>query len=90
MQYLTYLHHSDIWIQKKKILKQSKPSVKNLKNEGILIIDFFNTKKIISNLVESKKKDYPELHLKSIEKSKKVFKNIQFTDGGKNLNLLKK
>ena len=58
---------------------------KNLKNEGILIIDFFNSKKIISNLVEFEQKTLSGITFKINRKIEEGFilKNIQFTDSGK-------
>ena len=49
------------------------------------------SKKIISNLVESEQKHYPESHLKSIEKSKKglLLKIFNLQIKWKNLNLQK-
>ena len=65
---------------------------KNLKNEGILIIDFFNSKKIISNLVESEQKTLSGITFKINRKIEEGFilKNIQFTDSGKKFQFTEK
>ena len=65
---------------------------KNLKNEGILIIDFFNSKKIISNLVEYEQKRLSGITFKINRKIEEGFiiKNIQFTDNGKKFEFTEK
>ena len=67
-------------------------TIENLKNEGILIIDFFNSKKIISNLVESEQKTLSGITFKINRKIEKGFiiKNIQFTDSGKKFEFTEK
>jgi len=57
----------------------------NLKNEGILIIDFMNTKKVISNLIKYENKKVNCINFK-IERriiKKHIIKNIILTDNGK-------
>lgn len=57
----------------------------NLKNEGTLIIDFMNTKKVISNLTNYENKEVNCINFK-IERSvhkKNIIKNIKFSDNGK-------
>ena len=65
---------------------------KNLKNKGILIIDFFNSKKIISNLVETEQKTLSGITFKINRKVEKGFilKNIQFKDRGKKFEFTEK
>jgi ubiquinone/menaquinone biosynthesis C-methylase UbiE len=55
----------------------------NLKKEGILIIDFMNTKKVIANLVLNEKKtiDYIQFDITRQLKEGYILKDIQITDG---------
>lgn len=56
--------------------------VKNLKKDGILIIDFMNVKKIINNLVskESKKINSVEFYITRELKDNYILKNISIND----------
>lgn len=65
---------------------------KNLKNEGILILDFFNSKKIISNLVEYEQIKLSGITFKINRKIEEGFilKNIQFTDNEKKFEFTEK
>ena len=58
---------------------------KNLKKDGILVIDFMNAKKVCLNLVEKEIKsvDYIDFFIKRKIKSGFILKDIQFTDKGK-------
>lgn len=58
---------------------------KNLKKDGILVIDFMNAKKVCLNLVvkEMKSVDYIDFYIERKIKSGFIQKDIQFTDKGK-------
>ena len=58
---------------------------KNLKKDGILVIDFMNAKKVCLNLVEKEMKsvDYIDFYIERKIKSGFIQKDIQFTDKGK-------
>ena len=64
----------------------------NLKDEGILIIDFLNSKKVITNLVESEQKILSGITFNINRKIEEGFilKNIQFTDKGKDFEFTEK
>ena len=64
----------------------------NLKKDGILIIDFLNSKKVIDNLVqtETKEMDGVTFNLKRFVKDKFICKNIQFTDNGSHFEFTEK
>ena len=64
----------------------------NLKNEGILIIDFLNSEKVISNLVEFEQKTLSDITFNINRKLEEGFilKNIQFTDKGKDFEFIEK
>lgn len=64
----------------------------NLKNEGILIIDFLNSEKVITNLVESEQKTLSGITFNINRKIEEGFilKNIQFTDKGKDFEFTEK
>lgn len=57
----------------------------NLKKDGILIIDFMNVKKIISNLVKSEKKEINNITFKITREIVKnqIIKSIKITDNNK-------
>ncbi len=58
----------------------------NLKQEGILIIDFMNTKKVIGNLSKSEKKtvDGVTFRINRSIKNNYIIKDIAFANNGKN------
>ena len=58
----------------------------SLKQEGTLIIDFMNTKKVIKNLVESERKevDGVNFNIKRCIKNNYIIKDIIFSDNGNN------
>lgn len=58
---------------------------KNLKKDGILVIDFMNAKKVCLSLVEKEMKsvDYIDFYIERKIKSGFIQKDIQFTDKGK-------
>lgn len=64
----------------------------NLKDNGILIIDFLNSEKVIANLVESEQKTLSEITFNINRKLEEGFilKNIQFTDKGKGFEFTEK
>ena len=64
----------------------------NLKDNGILIIDFLNSEKVIANLVESEQKTLSEITFNINRKLEEGFilKNIQFTDMGKDFEFTEK
>ena len=65
---------------------------KNLKSGGILIIDFLNIKKVVTNLVEQEKKDVDGITFNISKKfdSKHIIKNITFSDKGKDYHFQEK
>lgn len=65
---------------------------KNLKKDGILVIDFMNAKKVCLNLVEKEMKsvDYIDFYIERKIKSGFIQKDIQFTDKGKKYNFQEK
>ena len=58
----------------------------SLKQEGTLIIDFMNTKKVIKNLVESERKevDGVTFNIKRSIRNNYIIKDIIFSDNGNN------
>ena len=58
---------------------------KNLKKDGILVIDFMNAKKVCLNLVEKEMKrvDHIDFYIERKIRSGFIQKDIQFTDKGK-------
>lgn len=58
---------------------------KNLKKDGILVVDFMNSKKVCLNLVEKEIKsvDHIDFYIERKIKSGFIQKDIQFTDKGK-------
>lgn len=58
----------------------------SLKQEGTLIIDFMNTKKVIKNLVESERKevDGVTFNIKRSVRNNYIIKDIIFSDNGNN------
>ena len=58
----------------------------SLKQEGTLIIDFMNTKKVIKNLVESERKevDGVNFNIKRSIRNNYIIKDIIFSDNGNN------
>lgn len=64
----------------------------NLKDEGILIIDFLNSEKVITNLVDSEQKTLSGITFNINRKVEDGFilKNIQFTDNGKDFEFTEK
>ena len=66
--------------------------INNLKDEGILIIDFLNSEKVITNLVESEQKTLSGIKFNINRKLEEGFilKNIQFTDKGKDFEFTEK
>ena len=64
----------------------------NLKKDGILIIDFLNAEKVISNLEEYEKKTINNITftLNRFTKDGFICKNIQFTDNEEDFNFKKK
>ena len=65
---------------------------KNLKPDGILIIDFMNVKKVISNLVNSEQKQIEKIIFKISRKFEDnyIIKDISFSDNGKNYHFQEK
>ncbi len=65
---------------------------KNLNSGGILIIDFLNIKKVVTNLVEQEKKDVDGMIFNVSKKfdGKHIIKNIAFTDKGKDYHFQEK
>ena len=64
----------------------------NLKEEGILIIDFLNSKKVIDNLVqkETKEMDRVTFNISRKVENNFIIKNIQFSDKGTDYNFNEK
>ena len=64
----------------------------NLKSDGILIIDFMNVKKVISNLVRSEKKIVEQITFNITRRYKKgyIIKDIAFIDKEINYNFQEK
>ena len=64
----------------------------NLKEEGILIIDFLNSKKVIDNLVkkETKEMDGVTFNISRKVENNFIIKNIQFSDKGTDYNFNEK
>ena len=64
----------------------------NLKPEGILIIDFMNTKRVTEHLInyEEKKVDGITFKIKRSIKNKYIIKDIAFSDNGKNFQFKEK
>ena len=64
----------------------------NLKSDGILIIDFMNVKKVISNLVNSEQKLIEQIIFNISRKFKNnyIIKDISFSDNGKNYHFQEK
>jgi SAM-dependent methyltransferase len=64
----------------------------NLKSNGILIIDFMNVKKVISNLVNSEQKKIEKIIFKISRKFEDnyIIKDISFSDNGKNYHFQEK
>jgi len=64
----------------------------NLKSDGILIIDFMNVKKVISNLVNSEQKQIEKIIFNISRKFKDnyIVKDISFSDNGKNYHFQEK
>ena len=58
----------------------------SLKQEGTLIIDFMNTKKVIKNLVESERKEVDGINfnIKRSIRNNYIIKDIIFSDNGNN------
>ena len=58
----------------------------NLKEEGILIIDFMNSKRVMKNLVKSERKKINGIAFKISRsiKNNYILKNIAFSDNGEN------
>ncbi|MAW21600.1 MAG: SAM-dependent methyltransferase [Flavobacteriales bacterium] len=59
---------------------------KNLKSDGLLIIDFMNVKKVISNLVSSEEKQVEQITFNITRKYNKgyIIKDIAFVDKNRN------
>jgi len=66
--------------------KAIKAMALSLKQEGTLIIDFMNTKKVIKNLVESERKevDGVTFNIKRSIRNNYIIKDIIFSDNGNN------
>jgi len=64
----------------------------NLKSEGILIIDFMNTKRVVENLIKSeeKKVDGITFKIKRSVKKKYIIKDIAFSDNGRHFQFKEK
>ena len=85
----TNLFTSFGYFEKEKDEKQAIESMaKNLKSEGILIIDFMNVNKVISNLVseESKKIDRITFNIKRKVTNTHIIKNIEIINKNERLN----
>ena len=65
---------------------------KNLKSNGILIIDFMNVKKVISHLVNSEQKQIEKIIFNISRKTEDnyIVKDISFSDNGKNYHFQEK
>ena len=60
---------------------------KNVKNEGLVVIDFMNVKKVLMNLIKSELKiiDDIEFNITRTIKNNKILKSINITDGEEKL-----
>jgi 2-polyprenyl-3-methyl-5-hydroxy-6-metoxy-1,4-benzoquinol methylase len=63
-----------------------------LKKNGLLVIDFMNTQKVIYQLVKSEKKtiDGIEFHIERTYDGSHIYKHIRFTDQGKDFHFTEK